>query len=93
MTETYIDGVRIPLENYKHILDRIVLTWGTQECINYMTSLIQNTDRKPRSTEVGFLPGTKDTILELIKQHPTINEIRVPKKGVFRWLDTDHGVL
>lgn len=91
--ETYIDGIKVPLDKYKHILDKVVMLWGTQECINYMTSLIQNTDRSKRPHEEGFLPGTKDTLLELIKQHPTVNEIRTPQRGTFRWLPTDHGVL
>lgn len=93
VSEIYVDGVLVPLIDYRHILEKIITTWGTQECLNYMIALVQGTDRAPRYNERGFLPGTKDTLLDLIKKHPTPVELKQYRKGYSLWESTTPGNL
>lgn len=87
-----VDGVEIKLRRFPHIAHKIVLLWGTVECLNYLNQLIYNQDRGFRPEPcAGFDTPTLDELLRLIECHPKVNELRkAPSYPNYRWVGTDH---
>lgn len=90
--QLFVDGVEVRLQRYPHIAHKIVLLWGTVECLNYLNQLIYNQDRGFRPEPcVGFDKATLDELLRLIDSHPKINEVsKKPTYPHYRWVGTDH---
>ncbi len=89
-----VDGIDIPLQRYPHIGRKIALLWGTQECLNYMFQLLDNTDRSPRKKDpLGFDTGTAEVLMSLIKIHPSNTELREYRQGHYLWKETDNAEL
>ena len=79
-----VDNVEIRLHKFPHIAHRIVLLWGTQECINYIEQVLTDTDRAYRpEPSAGFDAETAAELIRLLEVHPKHHDLKKKPK----WTD------
>lgn len=84
-----VDGVRIDLEEFPHIQERVHRTWGTRDCLSYLNRLIAGTEDRVACVDQrlnqrvgrGFPMHFVVKLLNLIDQHPKYEDpkpVRLP---------------